>query len=120
MPRPVNRQLSPEVSDGNYDLELEIGAVEGGAPRQELKVAWLIRRSELMGYSRLPGTRPWAFWVFELGEEPPRHPHYVVKPSAWPSWASWTPTSAPQSPRRQTRPGCGSGRRANSTTAAPA
>ena len=33
MPRPVNRQLSPKVSEGNYDLELEIGAVEGGASR---------------------------------------------------------------------------------------
>jgi len=77
MPRPVNRQLSPEVSDGRYDLELEIGAVEGGATREELEVAWRIRRQELMERSRLPGTRPWGFWVFELGEELPRDTHYA-------------------------------------------
>jgi hypothetical protein len=77
MPRPVDRQLDPEVSDGKYDLELAIGAIEGGAPREELEVAWRIRRQELMERSRLPGTRPWGFWVFELGEEPPRDPHHA-------------------------------------------
>ena len=44
MPRPVNRQLSPGVSDGNYDLELQIGAIAGGAPREVLEVAWPLRR----------------------------------------------------------------------------
>ena len=34
---------------------------------------WEVERDRIMdGYGGPPGTRPWAFWKFDLGEEPPR------------------------------------------------
>ena len=90
MPPPVNRQLAAGVSAGHYDLDLAIGAVEGGASREELRIAWRVRRDRLMEYSRLPATRPWGFWVFELGRSRPVDPPTLTtrKPCAWPSSAS--------------------------------
>jgi len=42
-----------------------------GLTDEQLAVAWLVEREVLMSHPRLPGTRPWGFWRFELGEEMP-------------------------------------------------
>jgi hypothetical protein len=36
-------------------------------------VAWELHGARLLaGYNGPPGTRPWAYWVFDLGEEKPQ------------------------------------------------
>jgi hypothetical protein len=50
-------------------LPLLIGSV-GEYPDDVLRMVWQLDRVELM--SRTPaGTRPWAFWVFDRGEDRP-------------------------------------------------
>ena len=42
---------------------------------EQLELAWEAYGEELMQHNRagrsLPGHRPWAYWKFELGEDPP-------------------------------------------------
>ena len=71
MPRPTGHVTPPEDS-----IELVIALIMGphdDCPYSEaqLRSAWEVRREEWLGHPRLPGTRPWAAWKFELGEEPP-------------------------------------------------
>lgn len=55
-------------------LELIIGPTEGKYTEEQLEVAWRANREEVLadlstGRS-VPGFRPWAYWKFELAEEP--------------------------------------------------
>jgi hypothetical protein len=45
----------------------------GEYPDDVLRMVWQLDRVEPdeLGYRRLPGTRPWAFWVFDRGEDRP-------------------------------------------------
>jgi hypothetical protein len=53
-------------------LDLEIGPAEGGLTVEELSVAWEVERAGVMDRLRV-GSRPWAYWWFELGEDKPRN-----------------------------------------------
>jgi hypothetical protein len=37
----------------------------------QLRRAWSVYRDEVMGGRRSPGTRPFGFWAYEVGEDPP-------------------------------------------------
>jgi hypothetical protein len=37
-----------------------------------LRTGWELDREELLSYPHAPGWRAWAFWVFDIEEEPPR------------------------------------------------
>jgi hypothetical protein len=59
---------------GYYSLDLTIGPVRGGASVEDLELSWEVYGPTLMardGY-RIAGRRPWAWWTFERGEQPPR------------------------------------------------
>jgi hypothetical protein len=47
----------------------------GEFTEEQLKLAWAAYGEELMQHNcagrSLPGHRPWAYWKFELGEDPP-------------------------------------------------
>ena len=52
-----------------------IGPQEGDLTVEELEVAWQVERDRLMRCPRAgQGQCPWAFWRFEVGEEPPEDP----------------------------------------------
>ena len=51
-------------------LDLILGPHE--LTEEELELAWEAYGREELSLDRgLPGTRPWAYWKFELGEDPP-------------------------------------------------
>ena len=54
-------------------LELMIGPVAGYCPTvDELAVAWELCGEDIMSdYEGPAGTRPWAYWAFDLGEPKP-------------------------------------------------
>jgi hypothetical protein len=71
VPRPTGHVTPPEDS-----IELVIALIMGphdDCPYSEaqLRSAWEVRREESLRHPRRPGTRPWAFWRLEIGEEPP-------------------------------------------------
>ena len=51
-------------------------APTGEYSEDQLRIAWEVERDRLMEHDRNNpatfATRPWAYWKFELGEEPPR------------------------------------------------
>jgi len=56
-------------------IELLIGPTtfEADPTVEELGVAWELHGARLMAdYNGPPGTRPWAWWTFNLGEEMPQ------------------------------------------------
>jgi hypothetical protein len=61
--------------DVGTTLALLVGPIEGDATEEELELAWEAYGEELMGNigagRSAPGFRPWAYWRFELGQEPP-------------------------------------------------
>jgi hypothetical protein len=68
MPRPRSR-VSIERS---AIMDLLIGPVPGGLTEEQLAVAWDQFGDEIMRDSYdPPGTRPWAWWAFEAGEDRP-------------------------------------------------
>ncbi len=56
-------------------LALMLGPLEGGPSEGQLHRGWRAFRDELMrdraDGGRVAGSRPWAYWHFELGEDPP-------------------------------------------------
>jgi hypothetical protein len=71
VPRPTGHVSPPEDS-----IELVIALIMGpldDCPYSEaqLRSAWEVRREEWLRHPRRPGTRPWAYWKFELGEDEP-------------------------------------------------
>jgi hypothetical protein len=58
------------------DFDLLVGPVDrpGEATVDELEAAWRLRGAEVLAgpQGRHNGKRPWAWWAFEIGEEPPR------------------------------------------------
>ena len=52
-------------------FDLLMGPTAGGPTAEELEVVWALRKDEIMATHRRDGRRPWAWWAFELGEEPP-------------------------------------------------
>jgi hypothetical protein len=55
-------------------LDLTLGpTTESEHTLDQLRVMWEIERDRLMaGTCNGVGQRPWAFWVFDVGEDPPR------------------------------------------------
>ena len=54
-------------------MELQIGPVEGFGPTvEDLELAWELRGDDVMrDYGGPAGTRPWAYWQFDVGEPKP-------------------------------------------------
>jgi hypothetical protein len=54
-------------------LELMIGPVAGYGPTvDDLALAWELQGEEVMSdYHGAPGTRPWAYWTFDLDQPQP-------------------------------------------------
>jgi hypothetical protein len=76
--RPAGAELSIELG-----LALQIGPVEGdGLTDEDLAAGWSFFGEQMMGYRGPVGTRPWGWWVFEQGEDPPeRGAEEVRRPS---------------------------------------
>ena len=58
----------------NADIDLLMGPTDapGELTIDQLEVAWEIERERMLRDYRGPaGTRPWAYWWFDLGEEMP-------------------------------------------------
>ena len=70
----MTRVARPVALDFDLHLALVIGPVEGDdLSVDDLAVAWVHHRDTVMEeYVGPRCTRPWGFWRFELGEEPPR------------------------------------------------
>ena len=59
--------------DGGLEISLLIGRTDfDDVSDEQLEVGWQVYGERLMGYGRIVGTRPWGYWVFELGEDMPR------------------------------------------------
>ena len=62
-------ELTPELEFG---LMLGPGPLSVDLDAEDLAVGWRIHGAEIMaGWQRQHGSRPWGWWVFEKGEEPP-------------------------------------------------
>jgi hypothetical protein len=74
MPRLRDRRWRYEPTvEATLDLMIGPTDAPGELTVGQLEVAWEVERDRITdGYNGPPGTRPWAFWVFDLGEEPPR------------------------------------------------
>jgi hypothetical protein len=49
---------------------------------EELELAWEAYGPEIMANGKghgLPGTRPWAYWHFELGQDYPERDHAAIR-----------------------------------------
>jgi hypothetical protein len=59
--------------NSNLTFALLIGPTEGdGLTDKDLELGWRYRAKQIMEDHRGPhGTRPWGWWVFEAGEDPP-------------------------------------------------
>ena len=60
-------------NDVDVVIDLIMGPTEGELTEEELELAWEAYGKDdlrIFNPSR-PGTRPWAWWKFELGEDPP-------------------------------------------------
>jgi hypothetical protein len=58
----------------NASIDLLMGPTDapGELTVDQLEVAWQIERDRLLSeYRGPPGTRPWAWWWFDLGEQQP-------------------------------------------------
>jgi hypothetical protein len=62
-------------NDVGVTMDLILGPSGSTFAEDELELAWEAYGEELMGDfatgRSLPGMRPWAYWKFELGEDPP-------------------------------------------------
>jgi hypothetical protein len=58
---------------GTFDLLLGPVDWPGEATVEDIELVWMLRRDEVMAgpHGRGDGTRPWAWWAFEAGEERP-------------------------------------------------
>lgn len=74
MPRLRNRLDRNGVA--GMTMELLIGPTKGFGPTvKDLALVWELRGDEIVrDYEGPAGTRPWAYWAFDLGE---------AKPSGW-------------------------------------
>jgi hypothetical protein len=72
MPR-VRGRLDPAGRDPTFDLLMGPTDAPGEYTVEELGVLWERHGPEIMAgrHGRHDGTRPWAWWVFEAGEEQP-------------------------------------------------
>lgn len=63
----LNLILGPHLGDGQWT-------------EPQLRRGWWVYRQQLMTPKRepRPGERPWGFWKFDLGEEPPEGDHAQV------------------------------------------
>ena len=68
MPRRRGRLPMLPLGAGVFDLELGPG---GGLTVDQLTILWDRDGAELMRDRTYDGRRPWAYWHFELGEDPP-------------------------------------------------
>jgi hypothetical protein len=68
-------QLDPKRLAG-MTLELMMGPTAGFGPTvKDLALVWELRSDQMMrDYEGPAGTRPWAYWAFDLGE---------AKPAGW-------------------------------------
>lgn len=78
MPRTRLSKAAPIREAGYYTFHLITGLenLGGGPPIEELELAWDLYGDDLMADcaafpAALPGSRPWAYWRFELDEEKP-------------------------------------------------
>jgi hypothetical protein len=79
--RPAGAELSIALG-----LALQMGPVEGdGLTDEDLGAGWSFFGEEIMRYRRPVGWRPWGWWVFEQGEDPPSG---TPRRSVWPSLAN--------------------------------
>jgi hypothetical protein len=66
-------------------LDLLMGP-HGGFTEEQLRIAWDVERDSIMEHNRnnsaTIANRPWGYWKFELGEEPPEHDEKLHLP--WP------------------------------------
>ena len=71
----MTRLTGPAGAELNTDLTyaLLMGPAEGdGLSDEDLELGWRYRGERIMEDHRgRPGTRPWGWWVFEVGEDPP-------------------------------------------------
>jgi len=53
-------------------LECGNSGTPGGIPEADLRELWELHRGELMASNTHPGSRPWAWWIFDspLGKCP--------------------------------------------------
>jgi hypothetical protein len=74
MPRRRRRRRATRVVQRPVDaLDLVMGPDEFSNPdERQQRAAWEWWRDELMGRYARRGCRPWAWWVFEAGEDRPR------------------------------------------------
>jgi len=70
MPRFRDRlrvELNPRL-----ELALLIGPTDfDNVTDEELELGWQLQGERLTGYGRIVGTRPWGYWVFDLGVDKP-------------------------------------------------
>ena len=61
-------------------LALRIGDI-GRASDHDLALGWELYGPQIMAQARRAGTRPWGYWKFELGEEPPAWDQFAAHAS---------------------------------------
>jgi hypothetical protein len=70
----IARGITVPPDDIEATLALMLGP-RGELTEEQLELAWEAYGDDLAmgkpGCRGLPGTRPWAYWRFELGEDPP-------------------------------------------------
>jgi hypothetical protein len=66
--------------DHDLLISLLTGPIEGGPGPSEpvLRRAWRVYRESLMADHRVLGVRPWSYWLFDLGEQPPEDRHEQI------------------------------------------
>jgi len=83
VPRPIGHVAPPEDT-----VELVLTLLLGpfgncSYTEAQLRAAWEVRREASMGFNAMGrsgvGFRPWAFWRFDLDEDPPEDDDAVIR-----------------------------------------
>lgn len=71
MPRPIHRAVVEARPD--LMMALRVGPTVGdGVTEEALRIGWECHGERVMEMGRMVGTRPWGWWMFVAGQEPPR------------------------------------------------
>jgi hypothetical protein len=91
--------------DAAVDLLMGPTDAPGKLTVDQLEVAWLMERDRVLDeYRGPPGTRPWAYWRFDLGEEKPANwGEEAIRLAELGGPMSWRLCAS-----ARTRPSCGS------------
>jgi hypothetical protein len=74
----ILRGVTVPPDDFSVTLALIGGPTEGGLTEEQLKLAWEAYGGDDLMLKR-PGARAWAYWKFEVGEEPPDDDHEPIR-----------------------------------------